>query len=170
MKATGHTITLKGILPAELRGVDQVSVSAEVLASGNPERIGRIPPHVVRYPAIRNPEVHLSSLTRQNGPVPFLYESFHFLSLPKPQDLSCTVIKELGDKFDFLAYYSDFRIDNQEAGTPSDGPVAGNVSGIGAPQHDLASYCTQGQFQWGYVQPVYVGSNQMQERPPEGAR
>ena len=127
------------------------------------------PPHVVRFPGIRNPEVHLSSLTRQSGPFPFLYESFHFLALPKPQDLSCTVIKELGDKFDFLAYYSDFRIDNQEAGTPSDGPVAGNVSGIGAPQYDLANYCTQGQFQWGYVQPVYVGSNQMQERPPEGA-
>ena len=43
------------------------------------------------------------------------------------------------------------------------------MTGIGQEQHDLASYCTQGRFQWGYVQPVYVGSNQMQERPPEGA-
>ena len=169
VKATGNTITLQGILPPEFRGVDQVAVFAEVRAPGNHEAIGRIPPHMVRLSGIRNPEVHLSSLARQNGPFPLVYESFHFLALPKPQDLSCTVIKELGDKFDFLAYYSDFRIDNQEAGTPSDGPVAGNVSGIGAPQHDLASYCTQGRFQWEYVQPVYVGSNQMQERPPEGA-
>ena len=37
----------------------------------------------------------------------------------------------LGDRFDFLAYYSDFRIDSQEASTPSDGPVGGNVTGIG---------------------------------------
>jgi hypothetical protein len=78
-------------------------------------------------------------------------------------------VKGLGDKFDFLAYYSDFRIDNQEAGTPSDGPVGGNVTGIAAPQHDLQNYCTQGRFQWEFVQPVYVDSNQMQERPPEAA-
>ncbi len=169
VKASGNTIRLQGILPAELRGVDQLAVSAEVVAAGNHAALGRISPHVVRLAGVRNPEVHLSSLTRQDGPFPLVYESFHFLALPRPQDLSCTVIKALGDKFDFLAYYSDFRIDNQEAGTPSDGPVAGNVSGVGAPQHDLASYCSQGRFQWGYVQPVYVGSNQMQERPPEEA-
>jgi hypothetical protein len=59
------------------------------------------------------------------------------------------VIKALGDRFDFLAYYSDFRIDNQEAGTPSDGPLGGNVTGIGPTEHDLESYCGQGRFQWG---------------------
>jgi hypothetical protein len=79
----------------------------------------------------------------------------------------------LGDKFDFLAYYSDFRVDNQEAGTPSTGPLGGGpaggaVTGIGATQRGLASYCSSGRFQWQFVQPVYVGSNQMQERPPEG--
>ena len=79
------------------------------------------------------------------------------------------MIKALGDHFDFLAYYSDFRIDNQEAGTPSDGPRGGNVTGIGDRQGDLAGYCTQGRFQWGYVQPVYAGSNQMQEQPPDDA-
>jgi len=97
------------------------------------------------------------------------YESFHYLVLPMDQDLSCSVIQALGDKFDFLAYYSDFRIDNQEAGTPSNGPVGGNVTGIGQEQHDLESYCTQGRFQWQFVQPVYEGSNQMQKEPPEDA-
>jgi hypothetical protein len=97
------------------------------------------------------------------------YESFHYLSVPRAEDLACTVINALGDKFDFLAYYSDFRIDNQEAGTPSDGPRGGNVTGIGERQHDLESYCSQGRFQWGYVQPVYVGSNQMQAWPPDNA-
>jgi hypothetical protein len=169
VKATGNTITLQGFLPPELRGVDQVAVYAEVSAPGNPQPIEAISPQVIRLAGVRPPEVHLSALTRNDGPFAVVYESFHYLSLPRPQDLSCTVIRGLGDKFDFLAYYSDFRIDNQEAGTPSDGPLGGNVSGIGARQHDLESYCTQGRFQWEFVQPVYVGSNQMQERPPEGA-
>jgi hypothetical protein len=107
----------------------------------------------VRFSGVRNPEVHLSSLTGRDGPFTAIYESFHYLALPEAQDLACTAIKTLGDRFDFLAYYSDFRIDNQEAGTPSNGPRGGNVTGIGETQH----------------QPVYVGSNQMQVRPPEGA-
>jgi hypothetical protein len=63
-------------------------------------------------------------------------------------------------------------VDNQEAGTPSDGPlgaIGGAVTGIGAKQSGLDKYCTPGRFQWQYIQPVYVGSNQMQERPPQDA-
>jgi hypothetical protein len=103
-----------------------------------------------------------------------VYEPFHYLALPNPRDLTCTVIETLGDKFDFLAYYSDFRIDNQEAGTPSTGPRGGGpdggaVTGIGANQRSVASYCSDGRFQWQFVQPVYVGSNQMAMYPPDGA-
>lgn len=117
--------------------------------------------------------VDLSAATKADGPFTTVYEAFHYLSLPNPRDLSCTVIQALGDKFDFLAYYSDFRVDNQEAGTPSNGPRGGGpnggaVTGIGDDQRGLASYCTQGRFQWQFIQPVYVGSNQMQERPPAG--
>ncbi|HXW91766.1 MAG TPA: hypothetical protein VEK33_14540 [Terriglobales bacterium] len=169
VKAAGNTITLQGFLPAALRGVDQVAVYAEVAAPGSPEPVEQIAPQVIRLAGIRSPEAHLSALTRKDDPFAVVYESFHYLSLPRSQDLSCTVLQGLGDKFDFLAYYSDFRIDNQEAGTPSDGPLGSNVTGIGARPHDLENYCTQGRFQWEYVQPVYVGSNQMQERPPEGA-
>jgi hypothetical protein len=169
VEVSGNTITLRGVLPPSLARVGQVAVYAQADA---PRKLGsgvRLSPHVVRLSGTRSPEVHLSSLTRKDGPFGIVFESFHYLALPRPADLSCTVIKALGDKFDFLAYYSDFRVDNQEAGTPSDGPVGGNVTGIGAPQHDLENYCTQGRFQWEYIQPVYVNSNQMQERPPEGA-
>jgi hypothetical protein len=118
--------------------------------------------------------VHLSSLTRKDGRYAAMYESFHYLAPPKPQDLSCTIINALGDNFDFLAYYSDFRVDSQEASTPSDGPVGGNVTEIGQTQYDqtqpvLDSRCTHGRFQLGFEQPVYAGSNEMQEGPPEGA-
>jgi hypothetical protein len=117
--------------------------------------------------------VDLSEENKTDGPFTTVYESFHYLSLPNHRDLTCTVLNALGDKFDFLAYYSDFRVDNQEAGTPSNGPLGGGpnggaVTGIGARQKNLAAYCTQGRFQWQYIQPVYVGSNQMQEYPPEG--
>jgi len=170
VRVSGNSIVLQGILPKALRGVDQLTVHAEVaVGRESREPVAQTPPQVVRLSGMRDPEVHLSSLTRKDGPFATVFESFHYLSLPNPTHLSCTVIKALGDKFDFLAYYSDFRIDNQEAGTPSDGPMGGNVTGIRERQHDLESYCSQGRFQWGYVQPVYVGSAQMQEQPPEGA-
>jgi len=167
--AKGNTIIVRGILPQEAKEREEFAISVEVNAPGNHQPVERIAPRTVRLTRVRNPEVHFSSLTRKDGPFAVAYESFHYLALPRPQDLSCTVIKDLGDKFDFLAYYSDFRIDNQEAGTPSDGPKGGNVLGTGENQRDLDAYCTQGRFQWEYVQPVYVGSNQMQEWPPEGA-
>ncbi len=176
--AEGDTISIEGIPPKELTGSRQVMVSVDVSAPGNAaagdfpgapgKPVERVPAHPVKLLGIRSPEVHLSSLTRQDGPFPMLFESFHYLALPNNRDLACTVIKALGDKFDLLAYYSDFRIDNQEAGTPSNGPVGGNVTGIGQTEHDLAGYCSAGRFQWGFVQPVYAGSNQMQERPPAG--
>jgi len=131
------------------------------------------------YPAVsgtdpsRVASIDLSAAKKADGPFTVVYETFHYLSLPNPRDLTCTVLTALGDRFDLLAYYSDFRVDNQEAGTPSNGPLGGGpnggaVTGIGAQQRNLASYCTQGRFQWQYIQPVYVGANQMQEHPPAG--
>jgi len=118
--------------------------------------------------------IHFSGVKRTDGPWPSPYEAFHYVALPKPQDLSCTIIQALGDNFDFLAYYSDFRIDSQEASTPSDGPIGGDVKGIGDTQHPqtqelLKSRCTQGRFQLGFQQPVYVGANEMQGGPPDNA-
>ena len=117
--------------------------------------------------------VDLSAAKKSEGPFTTVYEAFHYLALPNHRDLTCTVLNALGDKFDFLAYYADFRVDNQEAGTPSNGPLGGGpnggaVTGIGAQQKNLAAYCTAGRFQWQFIQPVYAGANQMQERPPAG--
>lgn len=117
--------------------------------------------------------VHFSALRRSElfaAP----YEAFHYLAAPRPQDLSCTVIKALGDRFDFLAYYSDFRVDSQEASPPSDGPVGGTVSGIGDTMHNqsapvLASRCTKGRFQQGYMGPVFAGAPEAQSGPPPNA-
>jgi len=170
VSTTGNTITLQGTLPKAAIQAGTLKVSARVMVREDRESATeQLTPDRVPVSGLRSPEAHLSSLTRKDGPYSLIYESFHYLALPRPEDLACTAIKALGDRFDFLAYYSDFRIDNQEAGTPSDGPRGGGVTGIGETQAGLENYCSQGRFQWGYVQPVFAGSNQMQEWPPDGA-
>jgi hypothetical protein len=175
---SGNTLFIQGLLPSSLRGAREITVSAEASATasapGSDQPVAQIPARTVTLTGLRNPEVHFSSLKPNAGPFPVVYESFHYYALPNNRDLACTVIKTLGDKYDFLAYYSDFRVDNQEAGTPSDGPLGSTgpaVTGIAATQtpQGLASYCTQGRFQWGFIQPVYAGSIQMQEYPPADA-
>ncbi|HKW87286.1 MAG TPA: hypothetical protein VJN21_00860 [Candidatus Acidoferrales bacterium] len=171
---SGSTLSIQGMLPAGLRGAKEINVSADAFASGSDQPVSRIPAQAVSVSGIRNPEVHFASLKPNSGPFPVIYEAFHYYALPNDHDLACTVIKALGDKFDFLAYYSDFRVDNQEAGTPSNGPLGSTgaaVTGIAATQtkEGLASYCSAGRFQWAYIQPVYAGAIQMQKYPPADA-
>ena len=150
-----RTPSIQRAVPAEWKSGDRITVSIDNVSN------------TITLPELRSPEVHLSALKSQDGPFPVVYESFHYLQLPNPRDLTCTVLKSLGDKFDFLAYYSDFRIDNQEAGTPSNGPLGGHVTGIGQLERGLESYCSQGRFQWQFIQPVYAGANQMQAYRPD---
>src|SRR4029077_4987955 len=49
--------------------------------------------------AVKPMAVHFSSLSQKDGPFAAVYESFHYLAPPKTQDLSCTIIKALGDRF-----------------------------------------------------------------------
>ncbi len=174
VNVSGNSISIEGTLPEGYKTGESVFVSAAVQAPGSHDAV-QISPHSVKLSGVTSPEVHFSSLQSQSGPFPVVFEAFHYGESPRAQDLTCSVIRALGDKFDFLAYYSDFRIDNPEAGTSSDGPLGGGpaggkVTGIAAEQGDLADYCSKGRFQWQFIQPVYVGSNQMQEYPPEGRK
>lgn len=172
VSVSGNTISMQGMLPPDLRGASRITVSAETFASRSHQPASQIAASEVAVSGIHNPEVHFSALKSNAGPFPVVYEAFHYYKLPNPRDLSCTVIKALGDNYDFLPYYSDFRVDNQEAGTPSDGPLGSTgpaVTGIGAEQRGLASYCSPRRFQWGFIQPVYSGAIQMQKYPPADA-
>lgn len=160
----GNSITIRGVLPPGVRAGSQLYVAVGSAAADAAQP--------VRLAGLSSPEMDLATIKKQDGAFPVIYESFYYPESPRPNDLTCTVIKALGDRFDLLAYYSDFRIDNPEAGTPSTGPLGGGpdggaVTGIGAAQRNLASYCTQGRFQWQFVQPVYMGANQMFEYPPD---
>ena len=164
---SGNTITVKGILPNELSGVDRVFASIDASSSSS-SIADQLALQTVRLADIRSPEVDLSATTKKDGPFPVVYEGFHWPEIPRPTDLACSVISALGDKFDFIVSYSDFRVDNPEGGTPSTGPRGGNVSGIGTNTNGLENYCSKGQLQWMYVQPVSTSAVQIQERSPDG--
>jgi hypothetical protein len=174
VKVDGNTISVQGTLPEGFKAGARIFVYAAAQTRGNPPvTVDQVGPEAVKLAGLGSPAVDFSSVKKEDGPFAVVYEAFYYMKPPRAVDLTCTVIKALGDKFDMLAYYSDFRIDNPEAGTSSSGPLGGGpaggaVTGIGANQRNLESYCSQGRFQWQFIQPVYVGSNQMQERPPAG--
>ena len=113
----------------------------------------------------------LSSLKPTDAPRPVIFEAFHHYGLPGASNMACTVIQALGDRFDFMVWYSDFRVDDQEAGTRSVGEINQNVSGIGA-RMDVGQrsrdYCSEGRLQVTWYQPVWLGAVQAQERHPDG--
>jgi hypothetical protein len=164
----GNTISLKGILPTELSGAKEVGVSVDVAAGTPPSSTSAVWVKSVSLAGIRSPEIDLSSTTKRDGPFPVVYEGFHWPEIPRAQDVACSIITTLGDKFDFIASYSDFRVDNPEGGTPSTGPRGGNVSGIGTSTNGLENYCSKGELQWMYVEPVSTSAVQIQERSPDG--
>jgi len=164
---SGNTISVKGIVPLELAGTTEISATAET-ATGTPT--SRADLLAVRLPMadIRSPEVDLSNASKKDGAFAVAFEGFHWAEIPRAQDVTCSIIKTLGDKFDFVATYSDFRVDNPEGGTPSTGPRGQTVSGIGTTTNGLENYCSQGQLQWMYVEPVSTAAVQIQERSPDG--
>jgi hypothetical protein len=70
-----------------------------------------------------------------------------------------------------MVWYSDVRVDDQEAGTRSVGDIPQNVSGLG-PRMDIGrrmqDYCSKGRLQVTWYQPVWIGAVQAQERHPDG--
>jgi len=192
VKVEGNTISFQGILPAELAKAGTITVAADVstrpaapaAAQGaqpvpagqriTPTTVDELAPQAVKLAGLHSPEMDLSSLTAKDGPFPIVYESFHYVSkTTMMRDLPCTVIQGLGDNFDFLIYYSDFRIDDPEAGSSSNGPRGGDtgpysVQGLRDRNGNPGAYGSQGRFQWEIIQPIYSGANQMQERSPEG--
>ncbi|HYV96751.1 MAG TPA: hypothetical protein VE967_04760 [Gemmatimonadaceae bacterium] len=155
----GNTVSVRGILPAALSSAKELVVLADANGSGTLTKR-------VKLESVHSPEIDLSSGTSSLLPVAF--EGFHWPAIPRAQDVACSVITALGDKFDFIASYSDFRVDNPEGGTPSTGPRGGNVSGIGSSTNGLENYCSTGRLQWMYVEPVSTSAVQIQEKSPDG--
>jgi hypothetical protein len=115
--------------------------------------------------------IDLSQVKPTDAARPVIFEAFHHYSLPGASNMACTVIQALGDRFDFMVWYSDFRVDDQEAGTRSVGDIGQKVSGLG-PRMDiglrLQDYCSKERLQVTWFQPVWIGAVQAQEKHPDG--
>jgi hypothetical protein len=100
--------------------------------------------------------VDLTSVKAADAPRPVIFEAFHHYGLPGSSNLACAVIQALGDQYDFMVWYSDFRVDDQEAGTRSVGDIGQRVQGVG-PRMDIGlrsqDYCSQGRLQVTWYQP-----------------
>jgi hypothetical protein len=115
--------------------------------------------------------VDLSNVKPTDPPRPVIFEAFHHYSMLGASNMACTVIQALGDRFDFMVWYSDFRVDDQEAGTRSVGDIGQKVSGL-VPRMDiglrLQDYCSKERLQVTWYQPVWIGAVQAQEKHPDG--
>jgi hypothetical protein len=165
---SGNTISVRGQLPLALSGVTSINIAADA-GTGTPVSVAdQVTPTHVSLAGVHSPELDLSAARRSGGPFVVAYEGFHWSESPRAQDVACSVITALGDKFDFIASYSDFRVDDPEGGTPSTGPRGGDVTGIGTNTGDVSAFCSQGRLQFMFAQPVSTSAVQIQERSPDG--
>ena len=141
----GNTISIKGHSADRALRARQKSAFVPNVATGTPTSISWIARRgPCRSTGIRSPEVDLSTHEEEGRAIPRRVRRIPLAGDSARQDVACSVITALGDKFDFIASYSDFRVDNPEGGTPSTGPRGGNVSGIGTNTNGLENYCSQG--------------------------
>ena len=170
---SGNTISIRGILPVALSGLTSINVAADA-GTGTPLAVAdQVASKSVTLSGIASPEMDLSAARRTNGPFAVAFEGFHWSTSPRAQDVACTIITALGDRFDHIASYSDFRVDDPEGGTPSTGPRGGGstgipVTGIGNTQGDTGAFCSQGRLQFMFAQPVSTSAVQQYERSPDG--
>ena len=93
-------------------------------------------------------------------------EAFHYRSIPSYTDLICDVTNSVGDVFDFFVFYSQFRMDEQEAGSPVANFNA-DTDGIGSPLYPTLP-CGGARLKSALVLPIFIDSNQARGLGPVG--
>ena len=127
VKIAGNMLSVIGTLPAVFKSGESIEIAVETMAPGAAGTAAdTVAAQSVTLTGIRSPEVDLSALGKNDGPFTIVYESFHHAGLPRPADMACSVIKALGDRFDFLAWY--IRLPRRQPGSRHaehrpDGPV-----------------------------------------------
>jgi hypothetical protein len=96
------------------------------------------------------PQIQQVDLSQSNGSGPHspsVYEAFHYTNLPHNSVIICEVIEALGDNWDFLTLFTDFRTDTVEAGATSSGPIGNSVTGLGLSGANPDIYCSSGELE-----------------------
>lgn len=118
----------------------------------------------INLPAVNTHALDLS----QGGESAYPHEIFHHHGLPDEPMVACDVLTSVGDAFDFMVFYSAFRTDQQESGSPVQ-LVSNDISGTGQGVFDVSSaYCTDGKLQSALIQPLFIDSLQGTDDGPAG--
>lgn len=143
----GRTISLTASL-ATLNAANTFAYFADAVDfSENPAPYDQAGAATVSLAGILSPQINFSAATAGDPARPALFESFCYADIPDERPLSCDVIEDLGDRFDFLVLYTDFRLDRQEAGAQSSGAIGNLVSGVTPSFNNPADFCSAGQLQ-----------------------
>ena len=129
--------------------------------SGARDLVTHIPPQAVRL-GLEAPRFISRPSRKKTGRSRSSTRAFHYPKPTRAQDLTCSVIRRLATSSTCspTTPTSASTIRKPARRAPDRSVVARTAaqSPASAPtQRNLAGYCTQGRFQWQFMQPVYVG-------------
>jgi len=118
----GDTISLTASAGA-FDGVDQFAFFVDLVDFDAPPPSFDVTDYIpVNFPDLPSLEIDLSEASLADPARDVIFEAFHYPDILDASVLTCPVFAALGDQFDLLAFYTDFRIDTQEAGAGFSGP------------------------------------------------
>lgn len=98
----------------------------------------------------------------------FFYEAFLYPASPDLRSVACSVLPEVGDNYDFLVMYTQFRLDKALAGSYMT-VISNAIEGIGLGQFSYSnSYCSDGRFTSAIVKGLYIDAPQGTPAGPNG--
>ena len=96
------------------------------------------------------------------------YEAFLYPATPDLSSVACSVLPEVGDNYDFMAMYTQSRIDKALAGSPMT-VISNAIEGIGLAQFSRSdSYCSDGRLTSAMVNATYIDAPQGTPAGPNG--
>ena len=88
------------------------------------------------------------------------YEAFLYPASPDLSSVACSVLPEVGDNYDFMAMYTQFRLDKALAGSGMT-VISNAIEGIGLAQFSRSdSYCSDGRLTSAMVNATYIDAPQ----------
>lgn len=97
-----------------------------------------------------------------------VYEAFLYPASPDLGSVACSVLPEVGDNYDFLVMYSQFRLDKAMAGSGMT-VISNSIEGIGLNRFSRSdSFCSEGRLTSAIVNGLYIDALQGTPAGPSG--
>ncbi|MDB0051738.1 hypothetical protein N9F57_02515 [Gammaproteobacteria bacterium] len=114
----------------------------------------------------RTSEVDLSNLELEYT-ASVIHEVFRYAGIPSMSEIACSVIPVMGDNYDFLVAFSQFRMDKQIAGGAMQ-LISNSIEGIGISKFNIKSFCSDGRLSAAPTTPWYIDSSLGTPAGPKG--